>query len=171
MKFTARIAPIAAGVAAVVALTACSATTTQETEEVTYSKAPAPVSAEAITGKQVTIPATDTATVMIFYSVGCGTCLAITQQIAKIAAEYPSADYYAVNLDPTENVRTSNGFLDHINSPHIVGINDTNGKITKAYGVNSVSTVVVVNPAGDVVLNGYEPRPEEIKSAVAASTA
>lgn len=156
-----------AAIAVVLGLTACTGTTTQS---VTYPKAPSATQIEAITGKQVTIPATDKDTLMIFYSVGCGTCIGITQQIAKIAQDHPDVDYYAVNLDPTEDVRTSNGFLDYINSPHIVGINDTKGTLTKAYSVNSVSTVVVINKDGDIVLNEYEPSPEAIAAAVAGPT-
>lgn len=158
----------AASVAAVVALTSCSTATSQST---TFPAAPAAVSAQAINGSTVTIPAADKATAMIFYSVGCGTCIGITQQLAKIATEHPTADYYAVNLDPTEDVRTSNGFLGYINSPQIIGINDTEGTLTKAYGVNSVSTVVIVDKDQQVIVNAYEPTPEEIKSAIAQATA
>ena len=133
---------------------------------VNYPKAPAPTTMTSTKGARVSVPAANKPTVMVFYSVGCGTCLGITQQIAKTATEFPNAEYLAVNLDPTEDIRTSNGFLDYVDSPDIVGINDVNGKLTNAYGVKSVSTVVVVNKEGKIVLNEVLPKPDVIDSTV-----
>ncbi len=108
-----------------------------------------------------------TPTVMVFYSVGCGTCVGITQHIAELAKEYPNANYLAVNIDPTEDVRTSNAFLDYINSPAITGINDTDGTIAKAYNVTSVSTVVVTDSDGGLLLGAAYPPLAQVDEAVA----
>jgi thiol-disulfide isomerase/thioredoxin len=126
-----------------------------------------PVSATSISGESLKVPAAGTPTVMVFYSVGCGTCVGITQHIAELAKEYPNANYLAVNIDPTEDVRTSNAFLDYINSPAITGINDTDGTIAKAYNVTSVSTVVVTDSDGGLLLGAAYPPLAQVDEAVA----
>jgi thiol-disulfide isomerase/thioredoxin len=126
-----------------------------------------PVSATTITGESIQVPTANKPTVMVFYSVGCGTCVGITEHIAGLANQYPDASYLAVNIDPTEDVRTSNSFLDYIDSPAITGINDTDGRITKAYGVTSVSSVVVTDSAGGVLLDAAYPPTADVDAAVA----
>jgi thiol-disulfide isomerase/thioredoxin len=126
-----------------------------------------PVSATSISGETVEVPSADKPTVMVFYSVGCGTCVGITQHIAELAKQYPNATYLAVNIDATEDVRTSNAFLDYINSPTITGINDTDGQIAKAYNVTSVSTVVVTDASGGILLDAAYPPLVDVDAAVA----
>lgn len=130
-----------------------------------------PVSATSISGQKLEVPSADQPTVMVFYSVGCGTCVGITQHIAELAKQYPDATYLAVNIDATEDIRTSNAFLDYINSPAITGINDTDGQISKAYNVTSVSTVVVTDSAGGILLDAAYPPLVDVDNAVAQATA
>jgi len=130
-----------------------------------------PVAATSISGEAIEVPSADQPTVMVFYSVGCGTCVGITQHIAGLANQYPDATYLAVNIDATEDVRTSNTFLDYINSPAITGINDTDGQIAKAYNVTSVSTVVVTDSAGGILLDAAYPPLVDVNAAVAQAAA
>jgi|GEM_PF-5322323 len=166
-RITAAIAAVFAGVTL---LAGCGTNASNLTASQYGDPIPA-VTAKTITGTSATIPVPGKATVMIFYSVGCGTCISITQHIATIAKSHPTAEYVAVNIDPTEDVRSSKGFLDYIDSPAIIGINDTKATITRAYQVASVSTVVVLNPAGQIVLRGVEPPPDNITKAVETATA
>ncbi len=126
-----------------------------------------PVSATSIAGQTLEVPSSDQPTVMVFYSVGCGTCVGITQHIAELANQYPNATYLAVNIDATETVRTSNAFLEYIDSPAIIGINDTDGQIAKAFNVTSVSSVVVTDSAGGLLLDAAYPPIAEVDAAVA----
>ncbi len=151
-----------------VVLAACGSNSAESSQ---YGDPVAPISAETIAGKPTTIPAPGEATVLIFYSVGCGTCVGITQHIATLAPEYPNAQYVAVNIDASENVRTSKGFLEYIKSPDIVGVNDTNGEIAKAYGVNAVSTIVVLNSEGQIVMQAVTPPKDDIAAAMKTATA
>ncbi|NQU37250.1 MAG: redoxin domain-containing protein [Actinobacteria bacterium] len=130
-----------------------------------------PVSVTNISGETLEVPSADKPTVMVFYSVGCGTCVGITQHIAELAKQYPDATYLAVNIDATEDVRTSNAFLDYIDSPAITGINDTDGQIAKAYNVTSVSTVVVTDADGGILLDAAYPPLAEVNTAVEQAAA
>ncbi len=162
-------ATFASALAAITALTGCGANASDAATS-QYGDPVLPVTAVTIAGTQATIPAPGKATVLIFYTVGCGTCVEITQHIASVAASHPAAEYVAVNIDPKEDVRSAKGFLDYINSPALIGINDTSGTLTRAYQVASVSTVVVLNTTGQIVLRGVEPQPDAITAAVEAAT-
>lgn len=162
------VAGLAIAVVVAVMLAACGSNSAESSQ---YGDPVAPISTETIAGKPTTIPAPDEATVLIFYSVGCGTCVGITQHIATLAPQYPNAQYVAVNIDPSEGVRTSKGFLEYIKSPAIVGVNDTDGGISKAYGVNAVSTIVVLNSDGQVVLQAVTPPKGDITAAMKTATA
>lgn len=162
------LAGFAIAAALTVVLAACGSSSATDSQ---YGTPVAPISAETIAGKPTTIPAPGKATLLIFYSVGCGTCVGITQHVASLAPQYPSAQYVAVNIDSTENVRTSKGFLDYVKSPAIVGVNDANGQIAKAYGVNAVSTIVVLNSAGQIVLQAVTPPKADIAAAMKTATA
>ncbi|MGV1079691.1 MAG: TlpA family protein disulfide reductase [Candidatus Nanopelagicales bacterium] len=94
-----------------------------------------------------------------------------TQPLVTLAPEYPNTQYVAVNIDTSENVRTSKGFLEYIKSPDIVGVNDTDGEISKAYGVNAVSTIVVLNSDGQVVLQAVTPPKADIAAAMKTANA
>ncbi|MFZ1669430.1 MAG: thioredoxin family protein [Candidatus Nanopelagicales bacterium] len=162
------VAGFAVAAVVTVVLAACGSSSAESSQ---YGNPVTPISAETIAGKPTTIPAPGEATVLIFYSVGCGTCVGITQHIATLAPQYPNAQYVAVNIDPSENVRTSKGFLEYIKSPAMVGVNDTNGEISKAYGVNAVSTIVVLNSDGQVVLQAVTPPKDDITAAMKTATA
>lgn len=160
---------LAAAAAATTVLAACGASTADSAAS-QYGTAITPIVAKTITGTATTVPTAGKANVMIFYSVGCGTCVGITQHLASIAPSHTNTDFLAINMDQTEDVRTSKGFLDYINSPQIVGVNDSSGDITRAFAVSSVSTIVVTNPDGQVVLRGVDPKPDQINAAIQAAT-
>lgn len=163
------VAVLAIAVAAL-ALASCATTSAADSAAIQYGPAITPIPAKDIAGTATTVPIPGKTNVMIFYSVGCGTCVGITQHLASIAPANPSADFLAINMDQSEDVRTSNGFLDYIDSPQIVGINDTTGDITRAFEVSSVSTIVITNPQGQVVLRGIEPKPDQISAAIQTAT-
>lgn len=161
---------LAAATVTIGVLASCGTGATSGSAAAQYGPPITPIAATSITGAPVTIPPAGRASLLIFYSVGCGTCVGITQHIASIAPANQAADYYAINMDPTEDVRTSKGFLDYIDSPHIVGVNDTSGELTRAYGVNSVSTIVVTDPSGQIILRAISPLPAEIATAIRDAT-
>ncbi len=124
-----------------------------------------------LAGTTVRVPG-DKPTAVFFFSVGCGECLGGGKSLAQAAAAVgDKAQFLAVDMDPSETKDAITGFLHTINDPNLPAAIDTGARLTRAYQVSALSTLIVVNPAGKVTYRGTDPNPDQIRTALGAAGA
>nr|AEX65089.1 putative export protein [Rhodococcus sp. Mel] len=133
--------------------------------------ATAPASRDVFTaqtpaGEVVSFPA-DKATVLFFFSVECGTCGPSAAVIAEVQRDDPdAATFVAVDVAYYESAAAIESFLTQNNATSLAYTIDTDASILSAYGVDQLSTVVVLNAAGEVVYREFEPSSAQLRDAL-----
>ncbi|MBN9629885.1 MAG: hypothetical protein J0I18_04640 [Actinobacteria bacterium] len=131
----------------------------------------APASREVFTartpaGEVVSFPS-GTATVMLFFSVECGACGPSSAVLAEVQRDDPdAATFVAVDVAPYESAAVVEAFLTVNNATSLAYIIDTDASIINAYRVDQLSTVIVLNSAGEVVYREYEPSSAQLRDAL-----
>lgn len=159
-------------VAAVVGVGACSAPTSPS------SAAGAPAAQDAnstaasftahtLDGRKVTVPGSRPA-VLFFFSVECGGCGPSAQALAEAQRSVrDKASFVAVDIAGYETVEDVQGFLTEYDATTLAYAIDTDAKWIRAFGVNQLSTAVVLNAAGKEVFRAVEPTAERVRAELA----
>ncbi len=151
-----------AGVAALAfaALTACG------TDDTTTSTSTEPVTITTLSGTTMTVPG-DKPTAMFYFSVGCGECVGDAKSLAQAAERLgDKADFVLVDMDPGESAQIVSGFQDFTGTKDVPAVIDTGATLTKRYSVASLSTLIVVDPAGKVTYRAKDPSADQITTAL-----
>lgn len=123
-------------------------------------------SVTTLAGKSLQVPG-DKPTAVFFFSVGCGECVGGGKSLAQAATAVGNkAQFLAVDMDPSESTDAITGYLHTINAPDLPAAIDTGAKLTSAYQVSALSTLIVVNPSGKVTYRGTDPSPDQIRIAL-----
>jgi glutaredoxin-related protein len=162
----------AAGLLAVL-LTACgSLTKTDEAPEPPGNAAGSPVSFTAQTsdGSSVALPG-EKPSVLLFFSVECGTCGPTATALAEARATDPTAaDYAVVDIAGYETAKDVERFLAANDAGDLPYAIDTDGTLLTDYDIAQLSTVLIVTPDGEVTYRGIEPDAATIRDELAKAT-
>lgn len=123
-----------------------------------------------ITGATVRVPSSKPS-VLAFISVGCSDCAAVTKAVAqaqRVAGN--KATFLAVALDPGVPHQYVKGFLSYDDANNLPVTIDTKGTLTTKYQVSTLSSVLIVNPAGKVTYRAVNPSPAAITAALSAAS-
>lgn len=137
---------------------------------------PAPAAAAEFTavtsqGEQVPVPGSKRS-VLFFFSIECGACGTGTRMLAEVQRSSPAAaNYVAVDIAPYETADEIREFLARNEASSLAFASDTDTRLITAYGVNQVSTAVVLDGAGTEVFRAVGPGAAELRTALAAAGA
>lgn len=133
--------------------------------------APAALTARTLDGKDVTVPG-NRPSVLFFFSVECGGCGPSAQALAQAQkAVEDKANFVAVDVAGYETEADVKGFLATNRATTMAYAIDTSSQWIRTYGVNQLSTAVVLNSAGKEVFRAVEPSTEQITAELAKVTA
>ncbi len=117
-------------------------------------------------GTTLAVPAKEPAA-LFFFSVGCGECVGGAKSLDEAAREFDGkATFLAVDMDPSESEATIEQFLDYIKAPELATTVDTNAQLARRYQVAALSTLIVVDPAGEVTYRATDPSSRQIQDAL-----
>lgn len=123
-----------------------------------------------IDGSTVRVPGSKPS-VLVFISIGCADCAAAAQTVAQAARTIgDKASFLGVDLDPGVPVQDLNGFLGSVNARNLPTVIDAKAALADKYQVTALSTVLVVDPAGEVTYRAVSPPAGAITAAVAQSS-
>jgi hypothetical protein len=104
---------------------------------------------------------------VFFFSVGCGSCqaggAALPQARAKAAGK---ADFVMVDPDPTESRQAIDTFRTSIGDPALPTVSTGALDLAQAWQVISLSTVIVLDPAGNPTSRATDPSTDQISAAL-----
>ncbi|GAA3137021.1 thiol-disulfide isomerase/thioredoxin [Kribbella aluminosa] len=119
-----------------------------------------------IGGEKMKVPG-DKPTALFFFSVGCGACVGGAKSLAEAGRGLSGkANVLVVDMDPSESPETIRGFLDYIKAPDLPAAIDTGAVLSQRYKVAALSTLIVVDPAGQVTYRATDPGPDKIRTAL-----
>jgi hypothetical protein len=119
-----------------------------------------------VAGQRIRIPEGKPAA-MFFFSVDCGNCVAGGKAFAEASRSAAgSADFIAVDLNPSESAEKINGFLAQVDGAQLPAVIDTGAALTGRVQVGGPTTVVVVDASGAVTDRTHEPTAQAITAAV-----
>lgn len=122
-------------------------------------------------GEQVPVPGSKPS-VLFFFSIECGTCGSGARVLAELQRSSPVAgNYVAVDIAPYETADQIREFLTGNGASSLAFASDTDTRLITAYGINQVSTAVVLDAAGTEVFRAVEPDAAELRTALAAAGA
>ncbi|MFJ6272396.1 TlpA family protein disulfide reductase [Pseudarthrobacter oxydans] len=122
-------------------------------------------------GEQVSVPGSKPS-VLFFFSIECGACGPGTRVLAEVQRSSPAAvNYVAVDIAPYETADQIREFLAGNGASSLAFASDTDTRLITAYGINQVSTAVVLDAAGTEVFRAVEPDAAELRTALAATGA
>jgi thiol-disulfide isomerase/thioredoxin len=128
--------------------------------------AAASFTATAADGREIPVPG-DKPTVLYFYSASCGSCIEGARSVAQAQQQAPdAANFVAVALDPGSTQSDIRNFLAAAEATGLAGAPDDDYSLMRAYQVQSVSTAVVLDAAGQTVYTGVEPTADQLSAAV-----
>ena len=154
------LAAAALALSAALALTGCTSTDTTAQDPV------APVQVDTVTGTSISVPG-DKPTALFFFSVGCGECVGGAKSVAQAAGQLgDKASFVLVDVDPGESAQTVAGFQDFTGTQALPAVIDTGATLTTRLSVASLSTLVVVDPAGKVTYRATDPSADQITTAL-----
>ncbi|WP_406690318.1 thioredoxin-like domain-containing protein [Saccharopolyspora sp. ID03-671] len=167
------ITALVGAVLAVVLLSACSPGPTTQSPAGPTGAAPAQApagsgafTARTLAGNTIAVPDGKPAA-LFFFSVNCGTCgpgaVALAQAHQALGDK---ARFVAVDVAPSETDEDIRGFLTGNRAESLAFTRDTNAGLIGAYQINQLSTVVVIDPAGNEVYRGIEPSADHIQTAL-----
>ncbi|WP_071286362.1 TlpA family protein disulfide reductase [Mycolicibacterium llatzerense] len=165
---------VAAALLAAGTLAACGPTATPSTTTPASPHAGATTAATLTTvdGKSIDLPAA-APTAVLFFSFGCGECVGGGKSLAAAQAAVQKvgghARFLAVDMVPTESTADVGTFLDQVNGAGLPAVVDTNGALTSRYQVSAQTTVLVIDPAGQVTYRGHAPSQDQILAALGPS--
>ncbi|WP_344870137.1 TlpA family protein disulfide reductase, partial [Rhodococcus aetherivorans] len=106
-------------------------------------------------------------TALFFFSVGCGECVGGAKSVAQAAGQLgDKASFVLVDMDPGESAQTVAGFQDFTGTQALPAVIDTGATLTTRLSVASLSTLVVVDPAGKVTYRATDPSADQITTAL-----
>lgn len=154
-------------------LTACGpAATTSTTTPTPHASATTTATLTSVDGTSIELPAA-VPTAVLFFSYGCGECVGGGKSLAAAQAAVEKAGgharFLAVDMVPSENTGDARGFLEQIGSPSLPAVVDTNGVLTSRYQVTALTTVLVIDPSGQVTYRGHAASRDQILAALGAS--
>lgn len=160
---------LAAGTLAACGPTAAPSTTTSASP---HANATTAAILTTVDGKTVDLPAA-APTAVLFFSYGCGECVGGGKSLAAAHTAVQKAGgharFLAVDMVPTENAADVGKFLDQVNGTGLPAVVDTNGALTSRYQVSAQTTVLVIDPAGQVTYRGHAPSQDQILAALGPS--
>lgn len=182
----ARLPAIAAALITAAALAACGhATTTNSsatpganaTATTAQSKPGATANATTVTtvdGKQVAIPGA-TPTAVLFFSYNCGQCVEGGKSLAAARAAVQknggNAGFLAVDMDPKDAPGAVARYLDQIDGKNVpAAAADSGAGLVTRFQIAETSSVIVVDPAGQVTFRGQAPSSDQILAALGKSS-
>jgi len=123
--------------------------------------------ATTLAGQQVTVPGGKPSAVL-FFSASCGSCGPAAQALAQAQNADPrAANYVVVDLDPNETPEDIRGFLTDNQATTLAVADDTGGRLSAAYRVTQLTTLVILGPDGQVDSTVVEPSLTQIQTALA----
>lgn len=125
-----------------------------------------PRTVTTLAGERVRIPAPQP-TVMLFFTPGCASCEDAAR--AVVNASQPAASdarFLAIDLDPSGDPETINRFLARVGGQDLPAAVDREAQLTQTFDVNSLGTVVIVNPDGAVTYRAIDPAADQIVDAL-----
>lgn len=126
-----------------------------------------PATVTSIDGQQIRLPAPGEPTAVFFFSVGCGECVGGAKSVAQAAGQLgDKASFVLVDMDPGESAQTVAGFQDFTGTQALPAVIDTGATLTTRLSVASLSTLVVVDPAGKVTYRATDPSADQITTAL-----
>lgn len=121
-------------------------------------------SARTIDGTSTLLPG-QRPSVLLFFSIECGSCGPTAQALAQAQAADPeAADFAVVDVAAYETANDIEEFLTDYKATDLGYAIDTDGSLLAGYGVTQLSTVVIVDPDGRVVYRAVEPTAETIRA-------
>lgn len=170
------LAGVAAAVLAAGTLAACGPTAAPSTTTPAAPHANATATTAAtlttVDGKSIDLPAA-APTAVLFFSAGCGECVGGGKSLAAAHTAVQKAgghaQFLAVDMVPTESAADVGTFLDQVNGTGLPAVVDTNGALTSRYQVSALTTVLVIDPAGQVTYRGHAPSQDQILAALGPS--
>lgn len=122
-------------------------------------------------GEPVPVPGSKPS-VLFFFSIECGACGPGARVLAELQRSSPAAvNYVAVDIAPYETADEIREFLTGNGASSLAFASDTDTRLITAYGINQVSTAVVLDAAGTEVFRAVEPGAAELRTALAAAGA
>ena len=126
-----------------------------------------PYTATTLAGQQVTVPGGKPSAVL-FFSASCGSCGTAAQALAQAQnADPQAANYVVVDLDPNETPEDIRGFLTDNQATTLAVADDTGARLSAAYRVTQLTTLVILGPDGQVDSTVVEPSLAQIQSGLA----
>lgn len=123
--------------------------------------------ATTLAGQQVTVPG-GKPSALLFFSASCGSCGPAAQALAQAQnAGAQAANYVVVDLDPNETAEDIRGFLTDNQATTLAVAEDTGQRLSAAYRVTQLTTLVILGPDGQVDTTIVEPTLAQIQSALA----
>ncbi|MBP2356002.1 thiol-disulfide isomerase/thioredoxin [Kribbella aluminosa] len=157
---------IAAGAAACGAQDPGAASGTGTGSTATSPGAAAATEMTTIGGAKLKLPG-DKPAALFFFSVGCGECVNGASSLAQAGqALGGKASVVAVDMDPSESPKTIGEFLGSIDGPNLPVVIDKGAALSQKYTVAAPSTLIVVDPAGQVTFRATDPGPDKIQAAL-----
>jgi peroxiredoxin len=137
---------------------AAAATVAQVTGTGAQVGASAPqVTARAIDGQQVELPA-GKPSVVFFFASWCGSCVPEAAALGELHRERgDDVNIVAVSIDPGDTPETIKEFMQAAGSPDYPVLHDADDSIRTAYEVASLDVTVVTDAAGKVVYRDSVP--------------
>jgi thiol-disulfide isomerase/thioredoxin len=151
--------------------TACGAQDTSATKPASASAAQSPGSQQGtevttIGDEKIKVPG-NKPTALFFFSVGCGECAGGAKSLSTAGKTLNGkANILAVDMDPSESPQTIRQFLGYIKAPELPAAIDTGAALSQRYKVAALSTLIVVDPAGQVTFRATDPGPDQIQTAL-----
>lgn len=181
-----RVGFAAAAVSAVVLLAGCASAAQHSSISASSGQqaVPAPTSSAAarpvpspkalrlttMTGSTIRLPGS-TPSVLVFFSISCADCVYATHTTGQAAARMAGrAQFLAVNLDPGVPASAIDGFLRYVHAPTLPTVRDSDYHVAAAYQVAALSTVIVLDTSGRVVLREINPKLSTVLAAIDQTT-
>lgn len=127
--------------------------------------------AATLDGEQVTVPGAKPS-VLLFFSVECGGCGPTAQDVAKVQKSVgDKANFVAVDVAGYETEADVKAFLTNYEATTLAYAIDSDAQWIRAYGINQLSLVTVLDASGKEVFRAVEPAAEQVKAELAKVTA
>lgn len=130
------------------------------------------VTATALDGTRVSVPATGAPTAAYFFSASCGSCIDGARALVRAHSSTGSeVALVLVDIDPYDRPEDIRAFLAAAGATDATTVRDTGGALTRGFGVSALSTAVVFDRDGQIVFRGIEPTPDQAATALANAAA
>lgn len=111
-------------------------------------------------------------TVLLFFSVECGTCAPAAKALAQARADdHAAANFVVVDVAAYETEGDIRGFLDAHGAGGLGYTSDADGRLIAYYKVTQLSTVLILDADNNVAFRAIEPSADTIRSELAKVTA